>query len=43
MNDSQIENTNEELNKLYSLRKEAINSLVPDMEKIEGVDEERKS
>ncbi len=42
MNDSQIENTNEELNRLYSLRKEAIDSLIPDMEKIEGVDEERK-
>ena len=42
MNDSQIENTNEELNNLYSIRKEDINSLIPDMEKVEGVDEERK-
>lgn len=42
MNDSQIENTNEELNNLYAIRKEAINSLIPDMEKVEGVDEERK-
>ena len=42
MHDSQIENTNEELNNLYAIRKEAINSLIPDMEKVEGVDEERK-
>lgn len=42
MNDSQIENSYEELNKLYSLRKEVVDSLIPDMEKIEGVDEERK-
>ena len=42
MNDSQIENTNEELNNLRTIRDEAINALVPNIDRMEGVDGERK-
>ena len=42
MNDSQIENTNEELNNLRAIRDEAINALVPNIDRMEGVDGERK-
>ena len=43
MNDSQIENTNEELNNLRAIRDEAINALVPNIDRMDGVDIERKS
>ena len=42
MNDSQIENTNEELNNLRAIRDEAINALVPNIDRMDGVDIERK-
>lgn len=42
MNDSQIENTNEELNNLRTIRDEAINALVPNIDRMEDVDGERK-
>ena len=42
MNDSQIENTNEELNNLRAIRDEAINALVPNIDRMDGVDVERK-
>ena len=42
MNDSQIENTNEELNNLRAIRDEAINALVPNIDIMDGVDIERK-
>ena len=42
MNDSQIENTNEELNNLRTIRDEAINALAPNIDRMEGVDGERK-
>ena len=42
MNDSQIENTNEELNNLRAIRDEAINALAPNIDRMEGVDGERK-
>lgn len=42
MNDSQIENTNEELNNLRTIRDEAINALVPNIDRMEEVDGERK-
>lgn len=42
MNDSQIENTNEELNNLRTIRDEAINALAPNIDRMEGVDIERK-
>ncbi len=42
MNDSQIENTNEELNNLRTIRDEAINALVPNIDRMDGVDIERK-
>ena len=42
MNDSQIENTNEELNNLRTIRDEAIDALVPNIDRMEGVDGERK-
>ena len=38
MNDSQIENTNEELNNLRTIRDEAINALVPNIDRMEDVD-----
>ena len=42
MNDSQIENTNEELDNLRTIRDEAINALAPNIDRMEGVDGERK-
>ena len=42
MNDSQIENTDEELNNLRTIRDEAINALVPNIDRMDGVDIERK-
>lgn len=42
MNDSQIENTNEELNNLRTIRDEAIDALVPNIDRMEDVDGERK-
>ena len=42
MNDSQIENTNEELNNSRAIRDEAINALVPNIDRMDGVDIERK-
>ena len=42
MNDSQIENTDEELNNLRTIRDEAINALAPNIDRMEGVDGERK-
>ena len=42
MNDSQIENTNEELNNLRTIRDEAINALAPNIDRMDGVDIERK-
>ena len=42
MNDSQIENTNEELNNLRTIRDEAINALAQNIDRMEGVDGERK-
>ena len=42
MNDSQIENTNEELNNLRTIRDEAIDALVPNIDRMDGVDIERK-
>ena len=42
MNDSQIENTSEELNNLRAIRDEAINALVPNIDRMDGVDIERK-
>ena len=42
MNDSQIENTNEELDNLRAIRDEAINALAPNIDRMEGVDIERK-
>lgn len=42
MDEPQATNTDEELKKLYSLRKEVISTLLPDMENIEGVTAERK-
>ena len=42
MNDSQIENTNEELNNLRAIRDEAINALAPNIDRMEDVDGERK-
>ena len=42
MNDSQIENTNEELNNLRAIRDEAIDALVPNIDRMEEVDGERK-
>lgn len=42
MNDSQIENTNEELNNLRTIRDEAIDALVPNIDRMEEVDGERK-
>lgn len=42
MNDSQIENTNEELNNLRAIRDEAINALAPNIDRMDGVDIERK-
>ena len=42
MNDSQIENTNEELNNLRTIRDQAINALAPNIDRMEGVDGERK-
>ena len=42
MNDSQIENTNEELDNLRAIRDEAINALAPNIDRMDGVDIERK-
>ena len=42
MNDSQIENTDEELNNLRTIRDEAINALAPNIDRMDGVDIERK-